>query len=275
MVIENRLRSFLALLSITLLTMISNKASAQLLSHIHKDLSASIIIDTNTNYTPRSIVFNDDPVFQPDVSISFKGFTIGMWQNVCLTETKEEGGVGTAPATNKIEYYTGYNYSYKIVSASVFWWYYTYPHTHYPDTQEVSFTLKLNTVLNPSVTTYWDVSDNAGGLYWKFLLNQDIPILWGLIFTPNLRLGLSNPKHSAYYAEADMDSTHIMDLNFGLNLGLPLGDFMEKIGGKINVHLNYTFFPNADLRHQLSKNLHPPLNSEDSFYMGLGLAFRL
>jgi hypothetical protein len=67
------------LMGIFLTIMVSNRVSAQLLSKIHKDLSASLTLDTNTNYTFRGVTVIDDPVFQPDASLSFKGLTMGVW----------------------------------------------------------------------------------------------------------------------------------------------------------------------------------------------------
>jgi len=266
-----KLRLSLALLTcIFLTTTLSNVASAQLLSKIHKDLSASVTLDTNTNYIFRGITIVDDPVFQPDVSVSFKYLTLGMWQNVLLSEAVGEGGVGTAPACNEIDYYADITYEYKIFSGSVGWIYYDFPHTSLPDTQEVYFGLEASVFLNPSVTMYWDVADNAGGLYWLFSLNHDIDVA-SLIFTPSFGLGLSNTRHSSYYMGVDMDSAHIMDMNFGLNVGVPLGGIMKKVNGTVNLHLNYSIFPDTSMRHEIEK-----LNSfidKDAFYMGVGCSF--
>jgi len=265
-------RFFLAvLMSIFLTTMASNRVSAQLLSKIHEDLSASLVLDTNTNYIFRGVTIVDDPVFQPDVSFGFKGLTMGIWWNVCLSEAIDQGGVGTAPAANEIDYYIDYTCEYKVFSASLGWIYYEFPHTALPDTQEVYFGLGLGLPLNPSVTMYWDVDDNAGGLYWLFSVSQDINIA-SLTLTPSLGLGLSNPEHSSYYAGVDMDSTHVMDMNLGLNAGVPLGRFMEKLGATMNLHLNYSFFPGTGLRRQIEKQP-KPVNTKDAFYMGLGFSF--
>jgi hypothetical protein len=267
-----KVRFFLVILmAVFLTTVASNRVSAQLLSKIHEDLSASLTLDTNTNYIFRGITIVDDPVFQPDVSITFKNLTAGMWWNVCLSEATDQGGVGTAPAANEVDYYMDYTYEYKMVSASLGWFYYEFPHTGLPDTQELYLDLGLSVPLNPSVTMYWDVDDNAGGLYWLFSVSHDIDIA-SVTFTPSLGLGISNTKHSSYYAGVDMDSTHVMDMNFGLNVGVPLGAFMEKLGGTMNLHLNYSFFPGTGLRQQIQQQP-KPINAKDVFYMGIGFTF--
>lgn len=269
--IRRKSKLFLAvLINISLIVMVSNVASAQLLSRIHKDLSASVILDTNTNYIFRGITIVDDPVFQPDVCVSYKYLTLGMWQNVLLSEAVGEGGVGTAPACNEIDYYADLTYKYKIFSGSVGWIYYDFPHTSLPDTQEVYFGLGASVPSNPSVTMYWDVADNAGGLYTLFSVSHDIPLA-SLTFTPSLGLGISNARHSAYYAGVSMGSSHIMDMNFGLNVRVPLGGIMKKVNGTMNLHLNYSIFPDTSMRHEIEK-----LNSfidKDAFYMGLGCSF--
>ncbi len=262
---------FLAvLMGISLIVMVSKVASAQLLSKIYKDLSASVTLDTNTNYIFRGVTVVDDPVFQPDVAVGFKYLTLGMWQNMLLSEAAGEGGVGTAPACNEIDYYADFTYEYNIFSGSVGWIYYDFPHTSLPDTQEVYFGFGASILLNPSVNMYWDVDDNAGGLYTLFSVSQDIPLA-SLTFTPSLGLGISNARHSAYYAGVDMESSHIMDMNFGLNVGVPLGGIMEKVNGTVNLHLNYSIFPDNSMRHEIEK-----LDSfidKDAFYMGVGCSF--
>lgn len=262
---------FLAvLMNISLIATASNVASAQPLSKIHKDLSASVTLDTNTSYIFRGVTVVDDPVFQPDVSVSFKYLTLGMWQNVLLSEAVGEGGVGTAPACNEIDYYADFTYEYSIFSGSVGWIYYDFPHTSLPDTQEVYFGFGASVLLNPLVTMYWDVDDNAGGLYWLFSLSHDINVA-SLTFTPSFGFGLSNARHSTYYTGVDMDSAHIMDMNFGLNVEVPLGGIMKKVNGTLNLHLNYSIFPDNAMRHEIEK-----LGSyidKDNFYMGAGLSF--
>jgi hypothetical protein len=264
-------KRFLAVASIYFVTMISNVASAALLDKIHQDLSASITLDTNTNYIFRGVTVVDDPVFQPDVSVSLKYLTLGMWQNVLLSEAVGEGGVGTAPATNEIDYYADLTYEYNTFSGSFGWIYYDFPHTPLPDTQELYFGFGACVPLNPSVTMYWDVADNAGGLYWLFSLSQDINVAT-LTVTPSLGLGVSNTRHTSYYAGVDMDSAHIMDLNLGLNIGVPLGGIMEKVNGTMNLHLNYSIFPDSSMRHEIEK-LPDSFIDKDAFYMGAGLSF--
>jgi len=261
-------RLFLAvLMSISLIPTASNVASAQLLSKIHKDLSASVTLDTNTSYIFRGITVVDDPVFQPHVSISYKYLTLGMWQNVLLSEAVGEGGVGTAPACNEIDYYADLTYEYKIFSGSVGWYYYDFPHTSLSDTQEVYFGFGASVPLNPSVTMYWDVADNAGGLYWLFSLSHDINVS-SFTFTPSFGWGLSNATHGTYYTGVNMSSAHIMDMNFGLNVGLLLGGIMEKVNGTTNLHLNYSILPNNTIR----RGIQPPID-RDAFYMGVGFSF--
>lgn len=262
---------FLAvLMDIFLIVIVSNVASAQLLTKIHQDLSASVTLDTNTNYIFRGVTVVDDPVFQPDASVSFKYLTLGMWQNVLLSEAVGEGGVGTAPACNEIDYYVDFTYQYNIFSGSVGWIYYDFPHTPLSDTQEVYFGFGASIPLNPSVTMYWDVADNAGGLYTLFSISHDLNVA-SLTFTPSLGLGISNARHSAYYAGVDMGSPHIMDMNFSLNVGVPLGGIMKKVNGIVNLHLNYSIFPDTSMRHEIEK-----LDSfidKDAFYMGVGCSF--
>ena len=259
------------LILIFLLGMIPNSGYAQLLNKIHKDLSASITLDTNTKYIFRGVTIVDDPVFQPDVSLSFKGLTLGIWQNICLTEAKDEGGVGTAPAANEIDYYANYTYGYKFINLFLGWIYYQFPHTGLADTQELCIGIGFDMPLNPSVTVYRDVDDNEGGLYWLFSVSEDINVAT-LTFTPSIKLGVSNSKHSSYYAGVDMNSIHVMDMNFGLNVGIPLDKFIKQVGATINLHLNYSFFPDPELRRQIRQQA-KPTNRKDAFYMGIGLSF--
>jgi len=251
------------------LSFLPGKTGAQVLEKLHQDLSASVTLDFNSKYVWRGITWVDDMVFQPDFSLSFKYLSLGVWQNVAFTDSFDEGGVGTSPASTEVDYYMDYSGEYRILSYSMGWIYYQFPHTGINHTQEIYATLGLGIFLNPAVTLYADVDDNSGGLYWNFALSHDFE-LDGLTLTPSFGLGICNTTFTSYYTGVNKESSHLMDMNFGLNMAVPLGGFFEKLGGTMNLHANYSMFPDGSVRDQIKEQ---SLDNKDAFYAGLGFSF--
>lgn len=260
---------FLMVLPLMVLFVFTSKPKAEILDKIHPDLTASVTLDINSKYVWRGITWVDDMVLQPDFSLSFKGASFGAWSNVVFTDNMDEGGVGTSPASSEVDYYFDYSGEYETLNYSLGWIYYQFPHTDVKHTQEVYCTLGLGVLLNPSVTLYADVDDNSGGLYWNFALSHDFE-LEGITLTPSFGLGVCNSTFSSYYTEIEKDSSHLMDMNIGLNMSVPLGGAFEKLGGVMNLHANYSCFPDGSARDQMKDQ---DLNSGDVFYAGLGFSF--
>ena len=221
--------------------MVPGNINAQILEKFHKDLSVSVNLDTNSKYVWRGITWVDDMVFQPDVSVSFKGATFGIWNNVLCAKNPTEGGVGVSPASTEVDYYLDYSGECKILQYSLGWIYYQFPHTDIESTQELYATFGLGVPLNPSLTVYADIEDNAGGLYWNLAMSHDIEMA-GITFTPSFGTGIGNTIFASYYTMVD-DFSGLFDMNFGLNVAVPLGGIFEKLGGVMNLHVNYSFFP--------------------------------
>ncbi len=116
-------------------------------------VSIGLTADFFTDYVWRGQRLNEDAVFQPGATATYKGFTGGVWGNMDLTDIHDErynlteldyslGYAGNFPGTDKLSYSAGFIY-------------YDFP-TVDLKTMEVYAGLTWNVLLSPSVTVYYD-----------------------------------------------------------------------------------------------------------------------
>ena len=116
--------------------------------------------DLFSDYVWRGQRLNKEAVFQPGATVSYKGFTGGIWGNMDLTDIHDErytlseldyslDYTGTMPGADKWSYSAGLIY-------------YDFPPLDLM-TMEVYAGLTWNVLLNPSVTVYYDFDKDEAG----------------------------------------------------------------------------------------------------------------
>jgi len=123
-------------------------------------VSVGLTADLFSEYVWRGQRLNKEAVFQPGATLTYKGFTGGIWGNMDLTDIHDEqynltevdyslGYTNTFPGTEKWSYSAGFIY-------------YDFPPVNFK-TMEVYAGLTWNVLLSPSVTVYYDFDKDEAG----------------------------------------------------------------------------------------------------------------
>ncbi len=150
------------------------------------EVDFEVTADFFSKYILRGQNLDDDPVFQPGLSVSYRDLTAAIWGNLELTNIN-----GNRGDFSELDYsldYSGVLPGMERIGYSVGVIYYDFPGTTTKDTTELYWGLNFDLPLNPSVTVYHDV-DEAEGTYVSLAaahsiekiaeLNPDIPIGMG------------------------------------------------------------------------------------------------
>lgn len=134
------------------------------------------------------------PVAQGGVDLSAGGFTLSFWSNAQLSNDAGEGY--DAGEINETDIILDYSFDLNEmiwVSAG---------NMHYSldaaeDTNELYLSAGLNTLLNPSVTLYWDWDkSDADGLYYVFAVGHDVEISDALSLSFSASAGYNQENYS-------------------------------------------------------------------------------
>lgn len=209
-----------------------------------------------TQYVSRGLVISNEPVLQPELSLGWHGWRLGVWNNVDLTD-------GNVAPWRLIE--TDWTLSYGRRAGQfdleAGYIYYTFPNLHVDDTQEVYGAATLDTFLAPTVEVYYDF-DEVGGTYSTFAVSHCVPLgfqVKGSDVGVNLLAGVG--YGDANYLAGCFDCNHagFVDLLLSAELPMYLGS-----GWSVVPSLNYMQVLDRDLREQTAPS--------DALFGGLSLA---
>ncbi len=213
-------------------------------------------------YVWRGQDIDDESVFQPGLTASYKGFTAGIWGNLELTDIHDKSGNFTE-ADYSLDYSADVP-GLKGVGFSVGAIYYDFPNTTAPSTTEVYGGLNFDLPLSPSIKFYRDV-DQADGSYISasvehdfekiFELSPDVPVGMNL----GASVGWADSSYNDYYW--GVDKNNFNDLAFSLSLPFELG------GISINPSVHYVTLLSDDIR-----DTHAYGDDNDLVFFGIGLA---
>jgi hypothetical protein len=225
------------------------------------DVSFEFTSDFNGKYIWRGQNLDDDPVFQPGLSASYKGLTASIWGNLELTNIN-----GNSGDFSELDYtldYSGVVPGAEDIGFSIGAIYYDFPGTTVPSTTELYWGFSLDTTLSPSITFYHDI-DEADGLYASLAvthsieklieLGPDVPVGMEI----GASLGWGDSSYDKYYWGLSDSKTNDLVLS---------ACFPFEIGGwTVNPSLNYVTLISDDIR---STNAYG--SDSDFFYVGIGV----
>jgi len=229
--------------------------------------SASVSAAFFGNYIWRGQLINDEPVFQPNATISYDGFAASLWGNLDLTDYNESGGEFT-------EYdwtlsYTGNLPWFDIVSYTAGLVYYEFPDSAL-NTIEVFGILGLNTVLNPAISIYRDV-DEYDGTYLSFGLSHSIEKIFELASETAVGLTLSgsigwgnNSYNKAYWS--GLDENAFNDLTVIVSFPIAIGSWV------ISPCVNYVMLLDSDIRRADTYAVSDSTDDSEYFFAGLTIS---
>jgi len=114
------------------------------------ETSASASVDVMSSYMWRGFELHEDAAIQPSVGITYRSFGVNLWSDY-NTETKE---VAETDLT--------LNYTFSMDKLSLDIGYIYFGLDNATDTQEVYVSVAYDTLLNPTLTVYYDFDEGKG-----------------------------------------------------------------------------------------------------------------
>jgi hypothetical protein len=177
-------------------------------------------LPVNSKYMWRGLELNEDPVFQPEAWVKYKGLSLRVWSNMELTGVHNgQGENGDRGNFTQVNYIAKYEDSIDKVKLNGGYIYYDYPHTSLPGTWELFGGIGYDTFLTPTITVYRDFKE-ADGWYSTFGLSHDIEFKQLLNSTLNLsgNIAFSSANHTKYYYGKDANTFTNSLLSAGLKI---------------------------------------------------------
>jgi hypothetical protein len=189
--------------------------------------------DFNSKYVWRGQLLNDDFVFQPGATVSYKGFSFNAWGNMGLTDYNKGLGYDSGEFTEwdfTLSYSGKFNPDGKL-GYNIGVIHYQFP-SSYLDTTELFWGLTYDTFLSPTLTVYHDIDEAGGGIYANFAVSHTIEKVIKVTekISADLVLGASigwgNTEYNEWYWGAQSADSRLNDLVFkaALPFALP-GDW--------------------------------------------------
>jgi hypothetical protein len=139
-------------------------------------------VDVLSNYVWRGQKLSNSWVIQPSVGITYESFCANIWANYDSDSKIDEGdGHGEISETDLT-----LNYSFSVEKWSFSAGYIYYAFTGANDTQEVYLSASYSTLLNPTLTIYYDY-DEGNGAFVLAAISHSFDVLKG----SSLKLGAS------------------------------------------------------------------------------------
>ena len=200
----------------------------------------SVDFGVSSAFMWRGIVLNKDAVLQSSATVAGKGFSANIWTNVELTNINNLRGNIT-----EIDYTFSYEKQIDKFNVTGGFITYTFPHMGAGATTEVFAGASVNTVLNPSVTVFWDI-DEVRGVYVQFGISHTIAI-----FSEKISDGLTISANVGYCSENfvkgffmhENEEAHATFSDVGVRVDVPIK--LRK--GSLNFMAAYSNLVDSDL----------------------------
>jgi len=130
-----------------------------------------------SKYVWRAQLVTDDPVLQPEATLTYDDFSLGVWANIDLTNRNgERGQLSELDVTGEYGHtlLAGDPMVRGFIGATA----YLFPSTAAKTTAEVYGGISLDLPVHPRFTVYYDVVE-IEGLYATIGLHEEIPLVLG------------------------------------------------------------------------------------------------
>jgi len=225
-------------------------------------ISYGLYLTFNTKSIWRGMNWVDDPVFQPDVWVSYRGLTFNIWANMHTTDYGETVGYSDCGGEfAEIDYTVYYTRTHGRFTWSAGATHYTYPHTGYNSTSEVYAVLSGNLLFQPSASVFYDF-DEGDGLYTSIGFSHTFP-LGQFSESASASLCLSTSVAAA--------SSNYNELYFGVDEAT-LTDFMVSASLPVVVGERVTVSPSACYAGLIDERLQESVRKEDNFWTGIRIS---
>ena len=242
----------LAALGLTTATLAATAENPPALEEaIDSPFSIEVSTDILSDYVWRGTICNDNPVWQPSVTLAYDAGDYGklsgnVWSSLDLTHKR-----GTATNSRRscglqeIDYTLSYAVDLFDLGFEVGHIWYTFPNANGSSDQDLYATISYeNDILTPSASLYWNYSDSAGtdisSVYASFTLSHEFTleaVSEDLTLTPSASLGFGDNAYTDVGAE-------LTDQTIGISAAYALSKNVS-----VGAQINYTWTPSHTLRH--------------------------
>ena len=222
------------------------------------DRSFSLEMTFSSRYVWRGINLVDDPVFQPSISATHRGFTLSIWGNMEMTNSNDEVGEFT-----EIDYVFDYTWSWNELSLSAGAIHYQFPNVGPPTTTEVYGGVGLDVLLSPTLTVYQDV-DQADGTYAALSLGHTFEGAWAI--SDGIRMSVDLSSSIGY------GSSNFTDFYYGSE-SVAFTDALISVGLPIAIVERWTITPSVSYSSLLDGGVRRGMDEDDNVWGGLSLSF--
>ncbi len=228
-------------------------------------VSFDVTADFYSKYVWRGQLINDDPAFQPGISMTIDKFTAGIWGSLDLTDY-----TGNSGEFIEYDYYLDYTTTVaEGIDLSVGVINYYFP--GFEDTTEIYWGFAFDLPLSPSVTVYHDV-DEVKGTYVSVGVGHtfeniaeicpDTPVSMEI----GASLGWGSESYNKAYWGAPATSSALNDLAVSVAFPFEMG------GWTISPSVNYVTLVDDDVRKSDSFATSTHTQDSDYFFTGISLS---
>lgn len=233
-------------------------------------IDVSLDLPVVSAYVWRGMEINDEWVFQPSLSLGYKGFSFNLWGNMDLTDFGEDYCTYTSNCDSRAAQFTeidltiAYNHSFDKFTIGGGFIDYLYPNwDNSSDTQEVFLSGSFDVLLQPSLTISYDFNALDGfyanfGIGHSFAFNDSL----GLDLSSSIGYGDSNYV-SGSFGSAD---SAFVDLNIDVSLPYKATENIAIIP-----MLTLTTLLDSDIRDSIKDNTYG--NDDTYVYGGVNVSF--
>lgn len=252
------------------------KANAEAMEEVDDSgagLWAEFGVDVLSDYMWRGIILDDNPVWQPSLSLGyntedFGGIYVNYWASFDLTHRLNNMPYGMnsrqCMSIQEQDYYVGYTKTFfDQLDFEIGHFWYDYPYNgkvdgRYAGTLGSDLSSKLqwnNPYITPGAQVLWNYSTAHGKdpsrAYFRVWLLHDFEIVENVTLTPKTLLGFGDHEFTksqiSHYRENSRDNygTEMTDWTQSLSLTWQVCKYFS-VGGTIN----YTWVPSHSLRHE-------------------------
>lgn len=220
-----------------------------------------------SSYAWRGQIYNNDAVFQPELTISHYDFSFNLWGNYNLAGSDCNG---VDSDFSEIDLSLAYTFPVGIsdMALSVGVIHYTFPNVEKESTTEVFATGTITTFeelivpIIPSVTLFGDV-DEARGTYTKFDVKSPYQIGEYLQVVGGISAGYGNTSYNSFYWRDDANAGW-NDYNF---YGTASYEIIDDV--TISANMTYTMLEGGVIE-QAGRARY---DSKEKFWGGFGVAY--
>ncbi len=230
-------------------------AVAELEETDESPLSIELSVDLLSDYVFRGQIFNDNPVWQPSVTVSYEtedygGIYANVWSSFDLTHKRGYWNTSRRSCgLQEIDYTLAYfvNLFGFDFEAGHMW--YTYPNNNGYSERELFASVSYdNPFITPTFAAYWLYGgcggDDRSVVYYNFSLAREFEIGDSFTLTPYASLGFGGNAWNQYMVDDTKGyGTELTDQTIGLKAAYQVTDWMS-----IGAQINYTWIPSKTLR---------------------------